>query len=61
MQKAELERSVEELLIWLKVLVQRWVISWRGEEVVSEIIPSLREGMGGAVWSSESWRECIQE
>lgn len=54
--EAELERSVEEhdLLSWQSVLVQRWVTFWRGEEVVSEVIPSKREGMGGAGWSSES-------
>lgn len=37
------------------------VIFWRGEEAVSEVIPSKTEGMGGVGWSSESWRECKQE
>lgn len=42
--EAELERSVEEqdLLSWHRVLVQRWITFWRGEEVVSEVIPSKK-------------------
>lgn len=65
--EAELERSVEEqdLLSWHRVLVQRWITFWRGEERRGGCFRSYslrkRKGMGGAGWSSESWRECKQE